>query len=83
VTNTATDAWRLLTAEQIEEMTGIKARKVRELIKSGFFPRANIPGRPIRVFQADVERVLMQLKVSSAKSGESVQEQQQAIDCRD
>ena len=55
----------VLTVDEICKLTGIKDRKVRGLIKSGFFKRAAIPGRQIYVRQEDFERAMRVQETSS------------------
>lgn len=56
--NETEQSYKMLTVDKICELTGIKERKVRGLIKSGFFPRANVPGRQVFVSQEDFEKAM-------------------------
>jgi len=63
-TTLTSDEYRLLTAEEISKLTGLTARRVRELINSGYFPMANVPGRPKRCFMCDVLAALSKARPS-------------------
>jgi excisionase family DNA binding protein len=50
----ATPNLRTLTVKEIAAITNIDARKVRRLVRSGYFPRIALPCREIRVLERDV-----------------------------
>jgi len=56
---------RTLTVDEIVKLTNIPERKVRELVRSGYFPRVPIPGREVRVFESDVYARLIHPDTSS------------------
>lgn len=45
---------RTLTVDEIVKLTNINESKVRRLIRSGYFPRVDMPGREVRVRESDV-----------------------------
>lgn len=56
---------KLLTIQQVVELTGIQERKVRRLVSSGFFRRAPVAGRVVYVYEQSIYDSLLPVDTST------------------
>jgi len=64
--------WRVMTVQEINELTNIKVTKIRRLIRKGILPRADIPDIGPHVFEEDVLALMRKAKATSVHSVQNV-----------